>query len=155
MRLIIIIIMVATYIAHRSAKLALMALYIIYEHREVKKKKKKKSEKRSGPFFSLLKTWKTEKLRPKRRSWQVCITYMFMLSKKQRYSKSCMNLTKFKHNQVRLQATMRYWKLTIFHLFSLCQSVKIFKYLFDHFFHGGFSTLSIKRNLLFLQSNAY
>ena len=32
--LIIIIIMVATYIAHRSAKLALMALYIIYEHRE-------------------------------------------------------------------------------------------------------------------------
>ena len=31
---IIIIIMVATYIAHRSAKLALMALYIIYEHRE-------------------------------------------------------------------------------------------------------------------------
>ena len=61
--------MVATYIAHRSAKLALMALYIIYEHREVKKKKK--TEKRSGPFFSLLKTWKTEKLRPKRRSWQV------------------------------------------------------------------------------------
>ena len=30
--------MVATYIAHRSAKLALMALYIIYEHRERKKK---------------------------------------------------------------------------------------------------------------------
>ena len=28
--------MVATYIAHRSAKLVLMALYIIYEHREVK-----------------------------------------------------------------------------------------------------------------------
>ena len=31
--------MVATYIAHRSAKLALMALYIIYEHREREKKK--------------------------------------------------------------------------------------------------------------------
>ena len=29
--------MVATYIAHRSAKLALMALYIIYEHREEEK----------------------------------------------------------------------------------------------------------------------
>ena len=26
--------MVATYIAHRSAKLALMALYIIYEHKK-------------------------------------------------------------------------------------------------------------------------
>ena len=51
---------VATYIAHRSTKLALMALYIIYEHREGEKKKikkkKKKSEKWSGPFFSLLKT---------------------------------------------------------------------------------------------------
>ena len=35
--------MVATYIAHRSAKLALMALYIIYEHREVKKKKNLKN----------------------------------------------------------------------------------------------------------------
>ena len=30
--------MVATYIAHRSAKLALMALYIIYEHREEENK---------------------------------------------------------------------------------------------------------------------
>ena len=30
--------MVATYIAHRSAKLALMALYIIYKHREEEKK---------------------------------------------------------------------------------------------------------------------
>ena len=40
--------MVATYIAHRSAKLALMALYIIYEHREVKKKKKKKNNLKNG-----------------------------------------------------------------------------------------------------------
>ena len=36
--------MVATYIAHRSAKLALMALYIIYEH----KKKKKKNYLKNG-----------------------------------------------------------------------------------------------------------